>query len=416
MSVIQDLSGNPLITQTSPMIGFQPLPQTADALNLDMYRFLIEVIRQEDQQNGAQFIERYLQGPQEVWKATTQSILDVKTLWDISAVEDRFLPFLKRIVGWTPDLDNITDALDALTLRRLIAASVPFWKRRGPEDAIEDILRLVTTARLRTFNWFDLRIVMDETALGEDWNGYDPWMVDVAGETEYNIRIVDDGTLNRQLVRDLARLTRPVGETAVISYIGFLDQFKTDNDNSQWTDEPDPLGLGGGATVSAVAGGAMTLNNGGIHEETYVSLPGSDSWSNYTVTWRIRGTSYRCLFYRTGNGDFYEAIVRPNGIVSLQKAVAGAVSVLDTFDLTTLPTLPLSDVYNAIRVEALPEAGQTRIKVYFEALQIMSHLDPSHSQGAIGIGHADFANDFVALDEVELFFNPLESDTISINS
>lgn len=416
MSTIQDLSGNPLITQTSPMIGFQPIPESVAVLNLDMYRFIIEVIREEDQRKGGKFLERYLKGPQEVWKTITDSIINTKTLWSVADIDDRFLPFLKRIVGWTPDLDSITGALDALTLRRLIAASVPFWKRRGPEDAIEDILRLVTTARLRIFNWFDLRIIMDETALGEDWNGYDPWMVDVAGETEYNIRIVDDGTLNRQLIRDLARLTRPVGETVVISYIGFLDQFKTDNDNSQWTDEPDPLGLSGGASTSTVSGGAMMLNNGGAYEETYVDLPGVTSWFDYTITWRIRGTNYRCIFYRTSNGDFYEVVVRPSGTVHLQQAVAGVISILDTFDLTTLPTLPLSDVYNAIRVEAIPEGAQTRIKIYFEALQIMSYLDSSHSQGTVGIGHEDSANDFVVLDEVELFFNPLESDTISINS
>lgn len=415
MALIEDLYGNSIETQSSPMIGFIESEPEAPALRLDAYKFIIEIIRQEDQKNGNLFLKRFMGGPQESWARTNDSILNLKSLWNVSTIDDSLLPYLKQIVGWTPDLDVITDSLDAITLRRLIAASVPFWKRRGPEDSIEDILRLTTTARVRTWNWFDLRIVMDETAFGEDWNGYDPWMVDDAGERQYNIRIVDDGTLDHDLVMNLAQLTRPSGETVTVSFIGFLDQFQTDADNSQWADEPNPLMLNGGASVSTVANGSMSLGPLARYEEAYVSLGAAEDWTNYVATFRLRGSNYRIVFYRSGNGDFYEVLAAPSGVVTLTRSVAGTRATLATFDLADLLVELHDDVFNAFRVEATPEGNSTHIKVYFESVAIIDTTDATLFQGTIGIGHTNDTGAFVVLDEAELFFNPLQSITIGIN-
>lgn len=423
MPVIQDTAGNPLITQVSPMIGFVPVPAPGEALDLIMYQFIIEIIRQEDQKNGAQFLERYLEGPQSIWGTTTEAISNIPTLWDVSSIADRLLQYLKNIVGWTPELDAITDPLDALTLRRLIAASVPFWKRRGPEDTLEAILHLVTGVRLRIWNWFDFRIVMDETAFGEDWNGYDPWMISLPGppdydEQQFNVRIVDNGTLDRGAVANLVKLSRPSGERVEISYIGFLDLFRTDDDNSQWVDEDDPFAAGDDPSESTVDAGSMIVapTTPGDRAEAYVGVSGAADWNNYLVTWRVRGTKPRCTFYRTSNSDMYyvEMDVAAN-LLRLHKVVAGADSSLVTpiNMFTTFGVVLKSDVYYAVRVEAIPEAGQVRIRVYWESAQAFSILDFSHAQGSIGVGHA--ASGTVELNETELFFNPLETDMVDIN-
>ena len=74
------------------------------------------------------------------------------------------------------------------------------------------------------------------------------------------------------------------------------------------------------------------------------------------------------------------------------------------------------DLFYAIRVEAIPEAGSTRIRVYFDANLIIDVLDASHVQGSIGVAKEGGAGHFVVLAEAELFFNPLASDTIDINT
>lgn len=421
---IQDLAGNPLSTQTSPMIGFVSAEAlTSEDLSLRIYLFILETIRIEDQDSGNQFLERYLEGAQADWFRVRARINSIRDLWSIVDIEDEFLQFLKWIVGWTSELDSITDELDAATLRRLIAASVPFWRQRGPEDAIRDILRLTTGARLRIWNWFDFRIVADETAMGEELQGFDPWMIALPGpptydENRYNIRIVDDGTLNKALVRDLARLTRPSGERVEISYISFLDLFQVDDDNSQWTDEEDPFGSGDGLSISTVANGAMTVapTTPGDQAESYVSVDGANDWRNYTVTYRAKGADWVASFYRTAQSDMYGVqVLTTTNRLALFRVIAGVPTTIVSVDMLAAFTVELkADVYYAIRVEAIPESGQTRIRVYFDANLAIDVLDASHVEGSIGIGHGSSGS--VDLAETELFFNPLQSDTIDINT
>lgn len=419
---IQDLAGNPILTTTSPMVGFIPAEVLEAPLSLRIYRFLLQSIRDEDQNDGNQFLERFLEGSQDVWAVNDALIRSLPTLWSVTDIADRFLVFLKNIVGWTVELRAVTDPLDSLALRRLIAASVPFWKTRGPEDAIVDILRLTTAARLRVWNWFDFRIVIGEMAMGEEHLGFDPHMISLPGppnldEQRFNIRIVDDGNLNKDLVRELVKLTRPSGERVEISYIGFLDLFDVDDDNSQWTDSADPFGFGGPTIPNTVSNGSMKIDSGTTDEaETFVSLVGSDDWTNYVVTWRAKGDDFLCTFYRTGVGDMYAVSVDAVAdTILLLKIVGGTPTTLATVDIFTTLGIDIDDdLFYAIRVEAVPESGSTRIRVYFEAEQIIDELDATHVEGSIGIGH-DTSGD-VTLDEVEMFFNPLQVDEIDINT
>lgn len=406
---IQDLSGNQFATQTIPMIGFVPAAADPNALSLRIYPFLIEVIREADQNEGNQFVERFLEGPQQMWGSIDERIKALPSLWSVTDIEDRFLIYLKWIVGWTSELDHVTDDLDSATLRRLIAASVPFWKIRGTEDSMVDILQLTTAARLRVWNWFDLRWILGETGMGEDHMGYDPWMLSLPGPPNYdeyrmNVRIVDDGTLNRRLVRNLVRLTRPAGERVTISYIGFLDQFIVDDDDSQWSHN----GLG----TTTVANGFMRLGN---QEDAVASVPGADDWLNYTWTSRVRGNG-DVQAYRTASTDYYFVTFDVTGnAMELGYYLAGVPTVLATVNMeVAFGSFLSADLYYAIRVEVMPEAGQTRIRVFWEANPVFSVLDPTHAQGSIGF--ASLAGEAFDVSDVEVFFNPLEADIIDINS
>src|SRR6185503_3223185 len=212
------------------MLGFSPAIEETQRLPQIIYNFLLDSLRAADQKDGNQLLQRYLEGPQQVWYVLVNTLYSILDIIDVENAPEYLLQYLKNIVGWTKALEGITDALDSATLRRLIATSVPFWDQRGVEEGLEGILRLTTTARCYILNWFDLRIILDETALGED-----PWLLSVPGEGDppdestFNVRIVDDGTLNRALVRDLCRLARPSGERILITYLGFLDQFETEN-------------------------------------------------------------------------------------------------------------------------------------------------------------------------------------------
>lgn len=415
---IADQSGNLFATPTIvAMIGFIQGDPAPVVQALDMYYFLLAGIRDEDQNNGGQFVQRLLVGPQQVWEATTRQALAIPQLWNLEVTPDIVLQYVKDIVGWTKKYDPITMKLTNDALRRLISVSVPFWKQRGTDDIIEDILRMITGTRVRVLDWFWYRWILGETQLGEDHDGIDPWLLSTPGEgpdaQTYVVRVVDDGTLDYDLINAVLRLTRPCGERVEVDYVNFQDDFPVDGAKDQWTDV---------SGLSDVSGRHLTLGDAGIDEETIATPSYTQSqsvdWSNYTVTFRIKGTGdYYMDVYRTdvggGQVNCYRIWVSISG---------GSITIDDTSGGGTLdafyPTEALQpNVHYTIRVVVtplLPDSNVNDIKVYFEADMIMHDIDGANTQGTIGIGHA--AGGTVSLSEVEMFFNPMKTDFIDINT
>jgi hypothetical protein len=246
-----------------------------------MFNFLIAPIRQKDRDEGEDFVWRWTRGPQQEWEDYQARVESVKDLWDIVNIKDPHLQLLKNILGWTADLENITDRLDDATLRRLLENSWALWKERGPEDTIIDVLRLVTGQRVRIWNWFDFRWVLDETGMGEEHQGRDPWLIELPGppassEYHFNVRIVDNGLLDRVLVKDLLSLMRPNGERIELTYIDFLDMFDLIGDDSQW-DIP--------AGVLDVSGGTAKLSDDTIAEQAVSGgvITNAADWEEYSL-------------------------------------------------------------------------------------------------------------------------------------
>lgn len=418
---IQDLAGNIFQTASTQMIGFVPISASSDErrLALRIYRFLIEGIREADQVDGQRFVERFLEGPQGVWEGIDASIRSLPDMWSIVKCNDRFLVFLKWIVGWTSELDYITDDLDSVTLRRLIATSVPFWKIRGTEEAIADILQLTTASRTRVFDWFDFRYVADVTSLGEAVEGHDAWALPLPGAPDYverqiNVRIVDNGLLNRRLVRNLCALTRPGGERIRISYLGFLDLFEVDDDASQWT-----VAAGPSPTVSD---GAMTV---AVGQNLHANPNGSDAWRNYIVSVVFTAPALAFSFYRVSDDDCYIVSVQGSQVV-LYSLVGGVTLTPLATAITYAPYYPVvpslqpnswlaTTTKNTLRVQANAEGGATRIAVWLNANVLLSVLDSTFMEGSFGFLGATVGLPMVVHD-VEMRFLPFDEDFIDIQS
>lgn len=443
---IQDIAQNQVANPTNgQMLGYTAPPTSAEALTLSQYDFLIEQIRLMDLKEGNLFLKRFLAGPQQIWAETQAAIFALKNLWSIEKIKDEHLQFLKRIVGWTPDLDNITERLAYAELRRLIAASVPLWKKRGPEDAMLEVIGLCLTSsvRMKIWNWFDFRWVNDETILDESHQGQDPWMLQFPGLPELveyysNLRIVDNGSLDRTLVEELVKLMRSAGERIEISYISFLDQFKKDGDNRQWEAlDTDALAtplkeqfVVEDGVLKSVAGATGGLSR--IIASTAI-IPEALEWTEYVAFWRMRASMitpgaspyYGPIFYYTDASNYYYLRVRPNwpdsfglavaSSIELRKVVAGVDSSILLFDYYAATGNVLShNVFYGFRVHIAPEGATSRIKVYVDAAEVINTTDADHSRGAIGVIRTNTAS--YELDEAEVFQLPLETVLIDINS
>jgi hypothetical protein len=423
---IQDLVGNPLAPATqAQVIGFDEPPPVAELLPLRMYQFLIRPIREQDategQNGGNLFVKRFLQGPQTLWERIQARLFEVKDLWDLERIEDEYLNFLKNVVGWTDTvaLKRITDPLDATALRRLIGSSVPLWKQRGPEDTIVDILQLLTAKRARTWSWFETRWVNDESAMEEDHQGRDPFIIDLPGppnydDQRYNVRIVDDGNeplVDRNLVREVVKLMRPAGERATISYLLFLDRFLSQSDDFQWKSQ-------NGAQFLTVEDGLLKLEDTS-GETACVSVGGSEAWTQYNAYVRcfLFGTGKAHLhFHRVDDQNYYSIIINvANNWLRLRKFVGGAPTTLDTFDFSSIAETLTTDEWFGLRVTTIFEGSDLRIRCYLGNNERINYLDTSspHAAGTVAIQQEASKN--VHVDEVEVFGLPVDSEEVNIN-
>lgn len=466
-----------------------------------IYDFIIEPIRTMDQREGEMFLQRFLNGPQQVWVALDQIITTIPKLWSVTECPDQFLKYLKWIVGWTSELDNITRELSDDELRRLISISAQLWKERGSDDALINVLYFATGARCRYWNWFDFRWVLPAsgppdsvwwggtaqfvfgvdtvagtsrrdgmplvvtaretgvsaqgqmaydpgfgnyvfigdalgypgypsgdpndyevrlepplgTELGEEHQGRDPWIIDlpdpsVAGaEYESNLRIVDDGALNLDLVDALVNsLMRATGERWETTYLGLLDQFLITGDTTQWDQTY--------ADKISVENGVLELNDDlgtGVYVPCIVETA---VWPEAVYSARVRSVGspvgvLQIMFGFTDLDNGYALAIVPEGSaygatqLILVKVELGAITYLVTLPLSA--TMPIRhEVYYTYRIAITNEgAVGKRIKVYMDANEVIDYLDdpsllPEGTMGfAVGLGR-------MQVDEAEVVLVP----------
>jgi hypothetical protein len=408
--VAKDSHNNVLsIPANTPMLGFVVGLAAAELPKLQMYTFIIEEIRKMD---ANKLLERLLNGPQEIWEATQESILNLKNLIGIETVPDYILKYHAKYQGWGRRHADIIDSLEPDQLRALLFNSPEFWRSRGPEDAMESLLRLVTGQRLKLVNWFDLRTITDEMMTGVEQDRRDLYMLsnpvdDTSDSYQSEIRIVDDGELDRESVRNLARVGRQINERVFIKYLGFLDTFDDDGDLEQWTT------VSGSPVVENRA--LNLLGTGGI-EEVFANPELSPDWAKYHVSWLVEGTGTVYLqFYRTGNNDYYAVkLVYSTQTLSLVRVVAGAETSLASVVLTTLGQVLLASEPYTFTIVVAPEGATNRIVLTWEGVELLTATDNNHAQGTIGVKHN--AASSVKVHDLEMFFLPTEYDLILPNS
>jgi phage tail-like protein len=421
---ISDVALNPLSGPlTGAMLGYVEPLASAKKLQLDMYDFLIEPIRHKDLNEGSLFVKRFLAGPQSLWARDQRSIFSIKDLWSITDCPDEFLKYLKRIVGWTPNLDNITEGLNDATLRRLIAATAPLWKSRSTEDSISNILNLVTGNRSRVWNWFDYRWILDETALEEEHQGRDAWLIAMPGTgQEYwsTVRIVDPGVDYHQLIKDVINLMRPTGERYEIVYLGFLDTFGVDGDLSQWY-VPKQLQLIG-IVLPDVEDGMAKFTVSGT-QAMIINSEGADDWTDRVLYARMKGEQISSptghgiigmVDVATGNGYTFQLDLISNTAIIQQLANWSPSAIVGTFHFSAVGYTIQQGVWYGLRFQMSEEGIGLRMKAYVDGQEVLNVHDatPVVAKGPCGIIKNNAEAD---CDEFEVMRLPAISDTVEVN-
>jgi hypothetical protein len=358
-----------------------------------------------------------LDGPQKLWDRTQRKGFAVRDLWDVNRIGDDYLKYLKNIVGWTNEtiLKGITERLSDAQLRKLIGASIALWRIRGSEEAYGAIVRIVTEARLRIWSWFDYRYIVEETSFGEDRQGRDPYLIPVDDETLSDIRIVDNGSLDRELVRLMVQLFKPGGEKVEIHWIDFLDLFTSAGNDVQW------FSVAAGAPV--VIDGSYTLLDDTAIEEVATNIVGDEEWTDYLVYYRVRfaqtaGTSSVRFFYLNSTDHYkVEFDISANTLI-LSVVIAGADTVLATYSFADHSQTLVADVYYGVRIvtENISSPTATTIAIWVdgtERVTVATSLGGRQTKGKLTVRHEVGAT--IEMSEIEMSQIPMDSSYIGLN-
>lgn len=195
----------------------------------EIYKMLHKPIREIDQKEGGQLLERFILPMQRHFESAFKRVKDIALFYDPTQTPEP--QFLKDIVGFTSELNHITSKISNDDLRKLISLAVPLWKQKGLEVGFNNIVKLLTGKSSRTDTWFDYRFIVGETSLGEEKLGQDPWLVPPTENPQKldefftDIRLVDRGGLDRPLALEVLNLMRPISERLRVIYIDVFEDF-----------------------------------------------------------------------------------------------------------------------------------------------------------------------------------------------
>lgn len=220
-------------------------------------------------------------------------------------------------------------------------------------------------------------------------------------EFKTDIRVVDDGNLNKILIRRIINLMRPASERIRVIYVTQFEDFR--------------FGKGDFVSIapgSSLANESLILPSGSIE---HVDFTGNEDFKDIVLQVRQKFTiagEFGIRFMVQDANNFYRFVFDVDGVNSaarLEKVVAGVTTVigaavtipvfLDTFYIWTITT-----DFNNIENETL-------IKTYQDGNEVHEVLDATFEQGTWGVESSSGGRS--ELSNVELFLRPLNVETVN---
>jgi len=202
----------------------------------DIYKFIIEPIRTADQ--PGLLLQRFMHGMQLTWNTTYDKIKSIPEISDWERTPDKAIRYLLWHVGLTSEYDYLVAGLSYNDMRRLASVMMAFWKQKGTQAAVVDLIRFTLAKKYVDFyDYFFFRWIVNESSLSELWDGLDSWVLDPRDPyyDEYrSLMLIEDTehNINQTVLRNLANLGRPISERFDILLLDILENF---DDMFRWT-------------------------------------------------------------------------------------------------------------------------------------------------------------------------------------
>lgn len=199
-----------------------------------------------------------------------------------------------------------------------------------------------------------------------------------------DLRVVDDGTLDRDFVARLVGVLRPAGERIFVRFVDFQDVFR--NRDLRYWDEIS------GTTVPRPDDGRADLEDVGAETVIHADMPLSAVWRQFTLAAQfalrdpVVGNWGEVRFHVADALNFYAVRIDPGArTVALQRVIAGVRTTMFTHGPMDVFHL---DVLYMVHVTTEDVVGGVLMKVYLDGNHLGEAIDAAFDEGTVGLAVA----------------------------
>jgi len=311
-----------------------------------------------------------------------------------------------KIAIWVDGTREVYDDLNSLFIPRLLkcekdlvlfAEEVEGDKFSGGIDA----MRLTS----------DVRYDVTESSITPPATKFLEYVVEQLDEFQIDVRVVDDGTLDRTQLKRILQLMRPISERINILYIDFYDDFSS-----------------GKGQYKTVSGSGYTEDTDSVF---YLKLPEnsfeivetgvSEDWTNYIAQQRCiiySGEEFEVRFLIKNDINFYAFRINSNNkLAYFEKVVNGVRTSLatpQTIDVE-IASPPLYYPYYVFMVSCFKNenTGVMTLRAFIDSNKIFEVNDSQFNEGTFGLYTP--TGSVVWCSETEMFQLPLDYERINPN-
>lgn len=218
-----------------------------------------------------------------------------------------------------------------------------------------------------------------------------------------DLRIVDDGSLDRTMVEGLVSLFRPSGERIYVRYLDFQDDFR--EEILGWTEVT-------GTATNQSSLGRVVLSDGAADSVIATDETGDGSWTTIRAGFHLMLSDAskwgEVRFYYTDENNFYAVRVDPTvPSVKLDKVTGGVRSTLDSSTLAAFYT----DTFYMVHVQTDNVSGPGhQIRCQLDGNLMCEAVDSDHTAGKLAV--AAETGQTLTLTLADMYQDPLESTRI----
>lgn len=343
-------------------------------------------------------------------KARVLNYFDFRLLsdeWELGREDLGFDPWLIDTPGMSPSVRPDAAVDNTTHLEFDISALLGTIDESGHDIRITYVPDKITQVRTSFFSG-GINKVTSEDLMGQTGapsTNVDDYRVGVdPDEFVSDLRIVDDGTLDRTFVENIVRLLRPSSERYNIRYVDFMDTFR---ETLRWSTVS-------GSVVSDLDNGIITIGDGAADTVIATDETGDTAWTEYQASVQLSlGSSPtgwgEMRFYYSDASNFYALRLNPSlRAIQLDQVTAGVRTTLSTGALS--PAIIHLGVNYFLRVATTDTGSGHQIQYFVDENLIGTVVDTDHSQGKLAV--AAEAGQTAVVRFAELFQYPLESTRI----